>query len=78
MKINIETIPHSDQRYPTVGDYWDDENGVIQVRVSDMKDWRYEALVVMHELIEMFLTKHRGIAGAGHQRLRYQVRAIAQ
>jgi hypothetical protein len=28
MKINIETIPHSDQRYPTVGDYWDDENGV--------------------------------------------------
>ena len=32
----------------------------------------------MHELIEMFLTKHRGIAEAGHQRLRYKVRAIAQ
>ena len=61
MKINIETIPHGDQRYPTVGDYWDDENGVMQVRVSDMKDWRYEALVVIHELVEMFLTKHRGI-----------------
>lgn len=62
MKINIETIPHSEQRYPTVGDYWDDETGVVQVRVSDMKDWRYEALVVVHELIEMFLTKHRDIA----------------
>ena len=61
MKINIETIPHGDQRYPTVGDYWDDPNGVVQVRVSDMKDWRYEALVVVHELIEMFLTKHREI-----------------
>ena len=62
MKINIETIPHGEQRYPTVGDYWDDPNGVVQVRVSDMKDWRYEALVVIHELIEMFLTKHRDIA----------------
>ena len=62
MKINIETIPHGAQRYPTVGDYWDDENGVVQIRVSDMKDWRYEALVAMHELIEMFLTKHREIA----------------
>jgi hypothetical protein len=62
MKINIETIPHGDQRYPTVGDYWDDEAGIVQVRVSDMKDWRYEALVVVHELIEMFLTKARDIA----------------
>jgi hypothetical protein len=61
MKINIETIPHGDQRYPTVGDYWDDGNGVVQVRVSDMKDWRYEALVAVHELVEMFLTKARGI-----------------
>jgi hypothetical protein len=62
MKINIETIPHAEQRYPTVGDYWDDSDGVVQVRVSDMKDWRYEALVVVHELIEMFLTKARNIA----------------
>ena len=62
MKINIETIPHGDQRYPTVGDYWDDSDGVVQVRVSDMKDWRFEALVVIHELIEMFLTKQRDIA----------------
>jgi hypothetical protein len=62
MKINIETIPHGEQRYPTVGDYWDDEAGVVQVRVSDMKDWRYEALVAVHELVEMFLTKHRDIA----------------
>jgi hypothetical protein len=62
MKINIETIPHGDQRYPTVGDYWDDSDGVVQVRVSDMKDWRFEALVVIHELIEMFLTKTRDIA----------------
>ena len=37
MKINIETIPHGDQRYPTVGDYWDDSDGVVQVRVSEQR-----------------------------------------
>lgn len=62
MKINIETIPHQSQRYPTVGDYWEDGAEVEQVRVSEMPDWRYEALVAVHELIEMILTKHRGIA----------------
>lgn len=61
MTIQIESIPHDQQRYPTVGDYWD-ERGIDQVRVSQMPDWRYEALVVLHELVEMFLTRHRDIA----------------
>jgi len=61
LKIYIETIPHHRQRYPTVGDYWED-NGVDQVRVSEMKDWRYEVLVAVHELVEMVLTRQRGIA----------------
>jgi hypothetical protein len=60
MKIHIETIPHEDQRYPTVGDYWE-QDGVEQVRVSKMKDWRYEILVTVHELVEMAITRHRGI-----------------
>lgn len=62
MKINIEAIPHHEQRYPTVGDYWLDENGVEQVRVSAMPDWRYEVLIAMHELLEWVITKHRNIA----------------
>jgi hypothetical protein len=62
MKIQLETIPHEQQRYPTVGDYWEDENGVEQVRVSAMKDWRYEVLVGVHELIELALARHRGIS----------------
>lgn len=61
MIIHIETIPHDQQRYPTVGDYWEDEHGVEQVRVSKMIDWRYEILVAVHELVEWALTKHRGI-----------------
>lgn len=61
MKIHVETIPHAQQRYPTVGDYWC-EDGVQQIRVSQMVDWRYEVLVAVHELIEMALTRHRGVS----------------
>ncbi|MBV8844152.1 MAG: hypothetical protein JO307_15195 [Bryobacterales bacterium] len=61
MHINIETIPHEMQRYPTVGDYWQEGN-IEQVRVSAMKDWRYEVLVTIHELIEMALTRQHGVS----------------
>lgn len=61
MKINIETVPHEEQRYPTVGDYWEDASGTVQVRVSEMHDWRYVILVAVHEQIELMLTRYRGI-----------------
>jgi hypothetical protein len=61
MKIVVETIPHDKQRYPTVGDYWEDSDGTVQVRVSEMEDWRYVILVAVHELVEMMLTRQRGI-----------------
>jgi hypothetical protein len=60
MRINIEVIPHEKQRYPTVGDYWI-EDGVQQVRVSHLPDWRYEILVALHEIVELAITRHRGI-----------------
>ena len=61
MRINVETIPHHEQRYPTVGDYWE-ADGVVQIRVSEMHDWRYVILVAVHELVEMMLTRYRGIS----------------
>ena len=61
LRMNIETIPHETQRYPTVGDYWLDADGIEQIRVSEMMDWRYEVLVAVHEMIEMALTRHRAI-----------------
>jgi hypothetical protein len=60
--MNIETIPHDQQRYPTVGDYWEDTEGIEQIRVSEMMDWRYEVLVAVHEIVEMALARQRGIA----------------
>jgi hypothetical protein len=63
MEIHIKTIPHNEHRYSgTVGDYWEDENGVLQIRVSKMGNEDYEYLVAGHELREAYLCKKRGIA----------------
>lgn len=60
MDIVIRTIPHTDQRYDTVGDWWF-EGDTLQVRVSAMDDWKAEGLVAHHELTEALLCKARGI-----------------
>jgi len=60
LDIDIRTIPHNTQRYSTTGDYWDEGEREI-IRVSAMKEWRYEFLVGIHELIEKALLKHRGV-----------------
>jgi hypothetical protein len=60
MNIAIIIIPHAEQRYPTVGDWFflgDD----LQIRVSKLSDWRYEMLVARHELDEAILCEHEGI-----------------
>jgi hypothetical protein len=60
MNIFIKKIPHSLQRYPTVGDwYWDD--GALFITVSQMDNWKYEFLVTLHELAEVHLCIHSGI-----------------
>ena len=59
LNIHIKTIPNDKQRYPTVGDYWQ-EGDTTEYRVSEMNT-DYEFLVAIHELIESYLTKRRGI-----------------
>jgi hypothetical protein len=61
MNVTIKTIPHESQRYPTVGDYLLSPEGSIEIRVSNMGDWRFEALVAVHELVEALLCLERGI-----------------
>jgi hypothetical protein len=62
MKITIETIPHEQQRYPTIGDWVFDGKGDLTIRVSALGDWRYEALIAVHELVEVLLCKHQGVS----------------
>lgn len=61
MRIEIQTIPHDQHRYETVGDYYHNPDNTMQIRVSDMGDWRMEFLVAVHEAIEFALCEVRGI-----------------
>ena len=58
----IETIPHEYQRYETVGDYVTDDFGQSHIRISNMKNWRYEMLVAIHEMLEQRLCMEAGMA----------------
>ena len=60
-EICIKIIPHESQKYPTVGDYWYDKEGVLQVRVSDMQNDMYHKMIIIHELVEEAITNHLGI-----------------
>ena len=58
--ILTNTIKHKDQNYNTVGDYGENKE-FWWVHISKMDKWQYEAMVLIHELVEMILTKHRRI-----------------
>lgn len=61
MKVNFKTIPYTEHRYPTIGDYWRTDDGTLEFRVTEMPDWRAEAAVFLHEFVESMLCKQRGI-----------------
>lgn len=64
-KLRIETVPHQEQAYETLGDYGYDEDGTLWIKVSELGDWRYEFLVGIHEAIEFQLLRARGIKDPG-------------
>jgi hypothetical protein len=64
MRIVIETIPHDQQRYDTVGD-WQFIGDDLIIKVSrfypNISFSNYEFLIGIHELIEAILCKAYGI-----------------
>lgn len=60
-EIRIESIPGEIQRYPTCGDYRN-RGPYIQVSVTEQDNEDYEFLIAIHELIEWWITKKRGIS----------------
>jgi len=62
MKITIKTIPHSEQRYDTIGDWWFDKEDNLEIRVSSTISYYADALVAIHELCEALLCKARFIS----------------
>lgn len=61
MKIIIETIPHREQRYNTVADWYYDEDGTLRIKISETGDDRMNRSLGLHEYIEEGLCKARGI-----------------
>jgi hypothetical protein len=64
LKITLKSIPHETQRYKTVGDWFEQERGEINITSSKLSDWRYEYLILVHELVEWGLCKEEGVAQA--------------
>ena len=60
-KVVIETIKHEDQRYSTLGDWTFDEEGTLQIKVSDIGNWKAQIALAMHELYEAILCTARSI-----------------
>lgn len=61
-KIDVKIIPHREQRYETVGDwFYNPANRTLWIRVSDLGDWRYNFLVAFHEQAEAVLCIHREV-----------------
>lgn len=61
MRIIIDVIPHSAQRYGTLGD-WLPSGDDLLIRVSETGDARMNVLIALHELVEAELCTQRGIA----------------
>jgi len=58
--IKIEIIPHNKQRYDTAGDYLKADSKGWLFRISQMNA-DAEFLVLIHELIEWYLTQKKDI-----------------
>lgn len=61
MNILIKRIDQKEHLFTTIGDWRFDEKGDLIILVSKMSDWRYEATVIVHELIEYFICKNLNV-----------------
>lgn len=61
MEIEVKVIPHVSQFYSTIGDWHFDKSGKLKVTVSNMGNEDFEFLVALHEIVEAWLCRKRGI-----------------
>lgn len=63
-QVNIEVIPHGKHREEageTFGDWWFDEDEVLQIRVSAEAPYELIEGLIVHELIEAMLCQAHGV-----------------
>jgi hypothetical protein len=61
MNVTIKPIPHKEHRYPTCGDWWFDDNGDMQIRVSKELPDASQHLVALHEYAEALMCRASGV-----------------
>jgi len=64
MIIAFSPIPHRNQRYETLGDWFYKGEGFLQIHVSLVGNEDYEFLLLFHELVEAWLCRKRNISSA--------------
>lgn len=60
--ITITVIPHSEQRYPTCGDWQFDEGRNLYIKVSDTGEPLFNFLLARHELDEAIMCANDGVS----------------
>lgn len=60
-RIIIDVVDHEEQRYPTCGDWFWNENGELVINVSKTNT-KYEFLIALHEITEAMLCHFKGIS----------------
>lgn len=60
----IIRMPISEQRFTTLGDWWESDAGNFAIAISEMPDWRHEFLVLIHELTEWAICQAKGVPTA--------------
>jgi len=58
--IKTKIAPLNEQRYLTLGDYWED-NGILHFKITDTGNKTYNKVILVHEVIEQLLTEFNGI-----------------
>lgn len=59
--ITVYFVEQADQRYPTVGDYYETESG-IWFKITRFDNPAYSLAILLHELHEFFRNKQLGIS----------------
>lgn len=60
-EISIKIIPIKEQPFTTLGHWFEKEDNSFCILLTEMKDWRYVALVFIHEFTELFICWKEGI-----------------
>lgn len=61
MNMIFKTVTMKEQPFLTQGDWQTDKDGNMVSTIAECEDWRFWAIVAIHEMVEYFICKLRGV-----------------